>query len=61
MQERAAEHRPPIPYVPEVHIVTLKEEPQSLKVNLPDESHLNMPIYSRGNTEEYLMHIVAVL
>ncbi len=54
-------NRPPIPYVPEVDIVTPKEEPRSLKVKLPDESHLNMPIYSRGNTKEYLAHIVAVL
>jgi hypothetical protein len=44
-----------------VDIVTPKEELQSLKVKLPDKSHLNMPIYSHGNTEEYLMHIVAVL
>jgi hypothetical protein len=54
-------NRPPIPYVPEVDIITPKEEPQSLKVKLPDKSHLNMPIYSRGNTKEYLTHIVAVL
>jgi hypothetical protein len=52
---------PPIPYVPKVDIVTPKENPQNLKVKLPDESHINMPIYSRGNTKEYLMHIVAVL
>jgi hypothetical protein len=37
-------NRPPIPYVPEVDIVTPKKEPQSLKVKFPDESHLNMPI-----------------
>ncbi len=61
MQERAAEHRLPIPYVPEVDVFIPKEEPQSLKVKLPDDSHLNMPIHSRGNTEEYLMQIVAVL
>jgi hypothetical protein len=54
-------NRPPIPYVPEVDIITPKEEPQTLKVKLPDESHLNMPIYSRGNTKEYLTHIVAIL
>jgi hypothetical protein len=53
-------NRPPIQYVPEVDIVTPKEEPQSLKVKFPDK-HLNMPIYSHGNTKEYLMHIVAVL
>ena len=32
-----------------------------MKVRLPDNSHLNMPIFSHGNTEEYLTHIVAVL
>jgi hypothetical protein len=54
-------HRPPIPYIPVVDIVTPKEEPQVFKIKLPDLSHLSMPIYSRGNNEEYLAHIVAVL
>ncbi len=55
-------NRPPIPYVPEMDIVTPKDEdPQVYKVKLPDDSHLNMHIYSRGNIEEYLTHIVAVL
>ncbi len=54
-------HRPPIPYDPVVDIVTPKEEPQVFKIKLPDASHLSMPIYSRGNNKEYLMHIVAVL
>jgi hypothetical protein len=54
-------NRPPIPYVPETDIVTPKEEPQVFKVKLPDESHLSMPIYSLGNNEEYLAHIIAVL
>jgi hypothetical protein len=54
-------HQPPIPYVPVVDIVTPKEEPQVFKIKLPDTSHLSMPIYSRGNNEEYLMHIIAVL
>jgi hypothetical protein len=54
-------HWPPIPYVPVIDIVTPKEEPQIFKIKLPDASHLSMPIYSCGNTEEYLMHIVAVL
>jgi hypothetical protein len=53
--------RPPISYVPEVDIVTPKKESQVFKVNYPDESHLSMPIFSRGNNEEYLAHIVAVL
>jgi hypothetical protein len=55
-------HWPPIPYVPVVDIlITPKEEPQIFKIKLPDASHLSMPIYSRGNNEEYLVHIVAVL
>jgi hypothetical protein len=54
-------NRPPILYIPEMDIVTPKEEPQSLKVKLPDNSHLNMPIYFHGNTKEYLTHVVAVL
>jgi hypothetical protein len=54
-------HWPPILYVPVVDIVTPKEEPQVFKIKLPDKSHLGVPIYSRGNNEEYLAHIDAVL
>ncbi len=54
-------NRPPIPCVAERDIVSSKEEPQVLKVMLLDDSHLNMPIFSRGNTEKYLALIVAVL
>ncbi len=54
-------HRPPIPYVPVVDIVMPKEEPQLYKVKLLGASHLNISIYSRGNNEEYLAHVVAVL
>jgi hypothetical protein len=54
-------HRPLIPYVPVIDIITPKEEPQVFKIKLPDASHPSMPIYSCGNNEEYLAHIVAVL
>ncbi len=50
----------PIPYVPVIDILTPKEEPQIFKIKLPDASNLSMPIYSRGNNKEYLVHIVAV-
>ncbi len=53
-------NRPPIPCIPESDIAMPKEDPQVLKFKLPDNSHINMHIYSRGNTKEYLMHIVAV-
>jgi hypothetical protein len=54
-------HWPPIPYVPVIDIIMPKKEPQIFKIKLPGVSHLSMPIYSRGNNEEYLTHIVAVL
>jgi hypothetical protein len=53
--------RLPIPYVQVVDIITPKEEPQVLKVKLPNTSHISIPIFSRGNNKEYLAHIVAVL
>ncbi len=51
----------PILYVPDTDIVMSKEELQILKVRLPNNLRLNMPIYSCGNTKEYHTHIVAVL
>ncbi len=43
-----------------IDIVTPKEDPQVFKIKLAEVSHLSMSIYSRGNNEEYLTHIVAV-
>jgi hypothetical protein len=60
-KKRQLSHRPPILYITVVDIVMPKEEPQHFKVKLLDASHLSMPIYSRGNNKEYLVHIVAVL
>jgi hypothetical protein len=51
----------PILYVPVMDIITHKEDPQVFKVKLPDNSHINMHIYSHRNNKEYLTHIVAVL
>ncbi len=53
--------RPPIPYVPVVDVVTPKEDSAVLKVKLPDNSNISIPISSHGNNEEYIAHIVAVL
>jgi hypothetical protein len=53
--------RLPILYVPVVDVETPREDPAVLKVKLPDDSHLSVPIFSRGNNEEYIVHIVAVL
>jgi hypothetical protein len=54
-------NQPPIPYIPVTNLVTTKEDPQNLKIKLPDDTCLNMAIYFHGNTEEYLAHIIAVL
>jgi hypothetical protein len=51
----------PIPFFAEMDIQMTREEPQVMKVKLTNDFHLNIPIYSHGNTKEYLMHIVAVL
>jgi hypothetical protein len=52
---------PSIQYVPVVEVIMPKEEPTVLKVKLSNESHINVPIFSHGNNEEYIAHIVAVL
>jgi hypothetical protein len=52
---------PPIPYVPPADLVATKEMPESLKIKLPAGTIFNLSIFSRGNTKEYLGHIVAVL
>ncbi len=52
---------PPIPYVPVVDLVTPKEDPAVLKVKLPDDSHISVPIFSHGNKEEHIAHMGAVL
>ena len=54
-------HRPPIPYVPPTDLLAAKENSESLKVKLPDGTVLTMSIYSSGNPEEYLAHVIAVL
>jgi hypothetical protein len=60
-KEGQLSHWLPILYVPMVDIVTPKEDYQVFKIKLPNASPLSMPIYSCGNNEEYLAHIVAVL
>jgi hypothetical protein len=52
---------PPILYVPPTDLVTTMEAPENLKIKLPNGTVFNMSIFSRGNTEEYLEHIVAGL
>jgi hypothetical protein len=44
-----------------VDVVTTREDPALLKVKLPDDSHISVPIFYRGNNEEYISYIVGVL
>ncbi len=53
--------RPPISYVPVVDVITPKEDPAVLKVKLPNDSHISVPIFSRGKNKEYIVHIAAAL
>jgi hypothetical protein len=52
---------PPITYVPLADLVTTKESSDNLKVKLEDGTVFNMTIFSQGNTEEYLAHVIALL
>ena len=53
--------QPPIPYVPPKDLLQTKESSDTLKVKFPDGTIFTMQIFTRGNPEEYLMHIQAVL
>ncbi len=53
--------RPPILYVPPTDLLTTKETSDSLKVKLPDGTVFTMSIFAKGNLEEYLSHVHAVL
>jgi hypothetical protein len=53
--------QPPILYIPPMDLVTTKETPDTLKIKLPNGTVFNMSIFSQGNNEEYLAHIVAIL
>jgi hypothetical protein len=52
--------RPPIPYVPPTDLHE-KRETEQIKVELPNRMKFQMPTYSSGNNEEYLVHIIIVL
>jgi hypothetical protein len=52
--------RPPIPYVPPTDLLE-KRETELIKVKLPNGTRFQMPTYSSGNNEEYLIHIFAIL
>ncbi len=38
-----------------------KRETEQIKVELPDRTKFQMPTYSSGNNEEYLVHVITIL
>jgi hypothetical protein len=52
---------PPIPYVPPMDLLQVKDCAEMLKVNLPDGTVFSMSIFAKGSPEEYLQHVIAVL
>ncbi len=52
--------KPPIPYVPPTDLLK-KWETEQIKVKLPDGTKFQMPTYGFGNSEEYLVHVIAIL
>jgi hypothetical protein len=52
--------RPPILYVPPTNLHE-KRETEQIKFELPDRTKIQMPTYSSGNNEEYLVNVIAIL
>ncbi len=52
---------PPIPHVPPTDLLQARENSDSIKLKLPDGTVISMMIFAKGNPEEYLQHIIAVL
>ncbi len=52
--------QPPIPYVPPIDLLK-KQEPEQIKVKLPDGTNFQMAAFGNGNNEEYLVYVIAIL
>jgi hypothetical protein len=52
---------PPIPYVPPTDLLQTKENTDTLKLKLPDGTVFSMTFFAKGNPEDYLQHLIAVL
>jgi hypothetical protein len=52
--------RPPIPYVPLTDLIK-KREGEQIKVKMPDGTNFAMAAFVSGTSEDYLVHVIAVL
>ncbi len=53
--------RPPIPYVPHTDLLQTKDSLDNLKVKMSDGTVFTMSILTKGDPEDYLQHVQAVL
>jgi hypothetical protein len=52
--------RPPIPYVPLTDLIE-KREGEQIKVKMQDGTNFSMAAFVSGTSEDYLVHVIAVL
>ncbi len=52
---------PSVPYVPPTDLLQTKERLNNLKVNLSNGTIFTMSIFTKGNLEDYLLHVQVVL
>jgi hypothetical protein len=50
----------PILYIPPMDLLQTKENTDTLKLKLPNGTVFRMPIFAKGNPEDYLQHLIAV-
>ena len=55
--------KPPIPYIPEKDVLqeVVKSSPNILKLTLPHKVQLCGPVWSKGTTKQFLVHIQQAL
>jgi hypothetical protein len=53
--------RLPIPYVPPINLLQTKESSDNIKLKLPNGTVFTMSIFAKGNPEDNLLHVQAVL
>ncbi len=53
--------RPPIPYVPPMDLLQMKDNTDNLKVKMSNGTIFTMSIFAKGNPEDYLQHMQVVM
>ena len=63
MQEEYGGYKPPIPYIPEKDAIqeAVDSSASMLKLILPHKVELRVPIWSKGTSEQFLVHVQQAL